>query len=358
MKATMNIDDGRRTIAAVVDGSPYLATDTHPNFERIHAVLFEGEALDEGELVELFDVTREVARRFETLSERVKVSGGKVYFDGEVVHNALANHIKRFLDEGLDFSPLVNFFERVAGNPNEHSREQLYEWLERHNFAIKADGRFVAYKGVTAGENVDGKTVYRSISRGRAISDNVTHNGQIPQSIGSVVEMPRSEVQFDPAIGCSVGLHAGTWAYASSFSRGAVLEVSIDPRDVVSVPTDCDHQKVRVCRYTVEDVTTVERESAYYGSYDDYDDEDWDDVFDAHDHDFYVGDVVRLKDGDPATALSGRDLVVESVGDGFLRFEGVWGGWFADRFEHATGQTDYTWGGGGSSAGNTFYVTF
>lgn len=336
MKATMNIDDGRRTIAAVVDGSPYLATDTHPNFERIHAVLFEGEALDEGELVELFDTTREVARRFESLSERVKVAGGNVYFDGEAVHNALAQHIKRFLDEGLDFGPLVNFFERVAGNPNEHSRDQLYSWLERHNFAIMDDGRFIAYKGVTAPENVDGTTVYRSISRGRAISDNEMHDGQIPQSVGSIVEMPRGEVQFDPAVGCSVGLHAGTWSYASGFSRGAVLEVAVDPRDVVSVPTDCDHQKIRTCRYEVMDVTQVERESAYYGAYDEYDDEDWDAVFDDEDDEIQVGDVVRLLPGQEASVqaeLGGRDLTVDHIVGDYLYLRGTLGGYLPHRFE-------------------------
>lgn len=291
MKATLNTDNGSKTLAAVIDGDVHIINDTHPNFAKVFEQVFETQTLTEAELLELFDLAREVTRRFESLSERVKVSGGTLYFDGDPVHNALTQQVKRFLDEGLDFKPLIAFFEKVQNNPSEHSREQLFEWLERHRFTITSDGNFIAYKGVT--EGTDG--VYKSISRGTAISDGVQHNGQIPQSVGSVVEMPRSQVQFDPQVGCSVGLHAGTWSYARGFSRGAVLEVLIDPRDVVSVPTDCDAQKIRTCRYKVADVTTIERDAAWYGGYDDpaddeYDDEDWDGEFDddeVNDYSYY-----------------------------------------------------------------------
>jgi hypothetical protein len=63
--------------------------------------------------------------------------------------------------------------------------------------------------------------------------------------------MPRDQVQFDPGVGCHTGLHVGTFEYAAGFAQGALLEVVVNPRDVVSVPTDCGAQKMRTCRYTV-----------------------------------------------------------------------------------------------------------
>ena len=80
--------------------------------------------------------------------------------------------------------------------------------------------------------------------------------------------MPRGDVEHDPGVGCHVGLHAGTWDYASSFAQGAVLTVEINPRDVVSVPTDCQDQKMRVCRYTVTGITEQELGSFVADEYD------------------------------------------------------------------------------------------
>lgn len=272
MKATINIDNGQKTLAAVIEGDVRIINDVHPNFDKVYEQVFVSQTMTESDILGLFDMAREVSRRFEALSERVTVSGGTVYFDGDPVHNALTEQVKRFMDEGLDFSALVHFFEKVMTNPNVHSQEQLFEWLSRHRFALTPTGDFIAYKGVaTKGE--DG--VFYSISSGTAISDGVQVTGQIPQAINSTVEMPRSKVQFDPSVGCSYGLHAGTWSYASSFARGAVLTVIIDPRDVVSVPSDCDAQKLRVCRYRVSSVTPVEYEEALYDDfYDEFDDDD------------------------------------------------------------------------------------
>jgi hypothetical protein len=103
---------------------------------------------------------------------------------------------------------------------------------------------------------------YLSIFTGNAIVDGERVSGHVPNKIGSLVEMPRNEVTFDPAVGCSYGLHVGTWDYANNFGRGGVLEVHVNPRDVVSVPTDSSWAKMRVCRYRVVGVTEVPYQSA------------------------------------------------------------------------------------------------
>jgi hypothetical protein len=240
-------DDGDSNIVVFVPGAaPQVAHSTHPNFAKIVALAL---ANDES-IVALFDVAATVGQKFERLSERVTTKNGRLYLDGEEIANALTEQVLRFLDEGVnDWLPLVRFFENVQSNPNEHSREQLYAWLAAGAFTITVDGMIVGYKGVRpTGEG------YESINRGRAIVDGVEVSGAIPNNLGSVIEMPRGEVQHDPSVGCHTGLHVGTYEYANGFAQGALLEVHVHPRDVVSVPTDCSAQKMRTCRYVVIDI--------------------------------------------------------------------------------------------------------
>lgn len=220
--------------------SPLVAHSSHPRFEEI----VQGARDGDESVADLFDIAATVATRFESLSERVSVANGRVYFDGDEVPGAISDHIVRFLDEGTeDWKPLVRFLENVGQNPNEHSRAMLYDWLQSERFTITDAGMLVAYKGTRS----DGT----SIHSGRALVDGVVVEGHIPNEIGSVITMPRESVNHDPANGCSTGLHVGTWSYASGFASGLVLEVHVHPRDVVSVPTDCGAAKCRVCRYVV-----------------------------------------------------------------------------------------------------------
>lgn len=268
MRFNLVDNNGEKNITVVAnDGSLLVADDQHPNFDKIVDYAMSGDE----RVFDLFDVSRTVATRFDRLSERVQVANGRIYFDGEEVNNSLTRAVVRFLDEDIeDFMPLVNFFEKVMTNPQEHSRDQLYSWLADRDFTITDEGNFLAYKGVV--RDSDGK--YRSVSSGSAIVDGVKHTGRIPNAVGSVVEMPRSNVQADSYIGCSTGLHAGTWAYASSFGRGGTLLVEINPRDVVSVPTDCAAQKLRVCRYKVKKVIDRAQSSPLYVD-EDTDDSPW-----------------------------------------------------------------------------------
>jgi hypothetical protein len=298
-------------ITVFANGGVYVAHSSHPNYDTIAAEVLGEPYPDADYVISLFDTSQAVADRFENLSERVTVANGRVYFDGDEVNNALTKQIVRFLQEDLgDWQPLVLFMENVAQNPNEHSREQLYRWLSQHEFPINENGHIVAYKGVTQPDE-DG--IAWSIHSGRATVNGEVYTGRIPNEIGSVVEMPRLDVHHDPGVGCSTGLHAGTWNYASGFGQGTTLTVAINPRDVVSVPTDCEDQKVRVCRYYVEDVVTDPYYSAYTGS-DEYDDE-YDDGYDDDEAEYegYDEDYERLTEQKASLAellAEGRGLPV------------------------------------------------
>ncbi len=283
MQYSLYRTDEQSNITVFEGGQIYTAsTLSHPNFEGI----VEGVQASDPAVLDLFDVSKAVAKRFERLTRRFSVANGRLYFDGDEVHNALASQVVRFLDEGLDdWKPLLAFAEKLAANPEQHSREQLFEWLDRYDFAITPAGDFIAYKGVK--QDAEGNLV--SITAGPAIVDGKEVNGNVPNYIGATVEMARSGVEHDPSRGCSRGLHAGTFEYAQGFSRGTVLEVHIDPADVVSVPTDCSWQKIRTSRYNVVNTIEVPYASAFVsdsplldvdGEWDEFDAEEEDSVDD------------------------------------------------------------------------------
>lgn len=266
-------DTGEKNITVFVVGnpdSPQSAHESHPSYDAIV------EAADNGDenVLDLFDVSTTAERNFSAITDRISVANGRVYLDGDEVDTVLTKQIVRFLNEGVnDWIPLVNFYEKVLSNPNEHSREQLFAWLDGRDFTITNEGDFIAYKGVQARDGG-----YVSVNSGHGIVDGQEQNGHLPNNIGSTVEIPRSEVAHDPSVPCASGLHVGDYSYAKSWARGGLLTVVVNPRDVVSVPTDCSAAKVRVCRYLVQDVAPqAQIASPLYDTSVDYDDDEWGD---------------------------------------------------------------------------------
>lgn len=256
---TIAENDGTHVVTAYVDGQ-LLTTDkaTNPNYDRITEMLFEDNTAG---IADLFTAEVAVERKFKNVSERVSVSGGKVFFDGDAIDDTLSDHLLRLIHEGQDVTPLVLFWENIANNPSQHSRESLFRWLQAEDFTITPQGLILGYKGL--------RDNFTSIHAGPATVDGVGMSGNIPNKEGSVIEIARSTVVADSFAACAYGLHVGTDSYARSF--GAVtVEALVNPRDVVSVPTDCNGSKMRVCRYKVGKVSEVKQESSVI----DYDD-DW-----------------------------------------------------------------------------------
>jgi len=263
MKYTLVNQDGKSSVTAFMpDGTPLVADDTHKNFKKIVDALLGDK--DSEYVHDLFDIAQAISKRFSRLSERVTARNGEIYVDGDPVKSGITKKINDFLDNNSEnWQPLVNFLEKVYANPEKHSREQLYDWLDKHNFVITNDGDIVAYKGLK--KNADGTLT--STRQGPAIVDGEEVLGYVPNGIGSVVEMPRASVQHDPNHGCSTGLHVGTPAHARQF--GTVVEVHVNPRDVVSVPTHSNWEKMRVCRYTVVKMASTTNEAKLAESYKD-----------------------------------------------------------------------------------------
>lgn len=259
-QAVITRADDEAVITVSVPGdskSPYIARSDHPNFKAMVGAVATG---DLAELPALFDVAETIALKFQRLSERVTVDNGQVLFDGTAVDSTLTQHILDVLSEGASdasWSALVNFFEKVQTNPNEESRDQLYNWIKAQDgLTITEAGDMVGYKYVAP----DSEFGFRSSSSGKepvrvtwtpdgGEERSEVFVGRIPNPIGGLIEMPRHYVDANPNRTCSVGLHIGAWNYVKG--SDSILEVHVNPRDVVAVPTDYHGEKVRACRYTV-----------------------------------------------------------------------------------------------------------
>ena len=90
------------------------------------------------------------------------------------------------------------------------------------------------------------------------------------------------------------------------------MVVEIDPSDVVSVPLDCDCQKLRTCKYKVVSLFEKKLEQPMCDEYGDY--EDWDnDSEDDFDQDSYdagyeaaKNDLVKFATSKPKRDAQGR----------------------------------------------------
>lgn len=225
------------------------ADSRHPHWQTI----VEGLYNDDDSVYDLFDVQGGLVNKLTSLSERVSFDGNNILFDGDPQEGPLADHLLRCLESGVqDYAPVVKFWEKVAQNPDQRSREQLFTWLQSHEFTITEEGDILGYKGVRKTENG-----FASINTsGAAYVNGELKTGAIPNPLGAVITMPRHEVKNDPHTACHKGLHVGDWSYAYNFAHGAVLEVHVNPRDVVSIPIDSSYRKMRCCRYKVVRVRT------------------------------------------------------------------------------------------------------
>lgn len=227
------------------DGTTQVIGSDNANYGKVVAGLLGGNLTDE-ELLELISPFELIYKKLTKLSERVSRKGMRLFFDGDPVANALAQHIIKIMDEGApeeEWQAYIRFWEKVATNPSTKSQDELFLFIEKHGLLLTPDGDAVFYKSTRR----DGSSTYA----GYGIVDGVEYeNANLKNHVGAVVEIPRSMVDGNRGIACSVGLHVGDFSYASTYSD-RLWTVLVNPRDVVSVPSDANERKIRVCRYTV-----------------------------------------------------------------------------------------------------------
>jgi hypothetical protein len=173
--------------------------------------------------------------------------------------------------EGVSYIRIARYMSRKMANPSARAIGEMYNFLEHKGMPLTSRGTFIAYKGVD--EN------FWSIFGNKntvVLQGKVDANGKILNEIGATIEVLRSCVDDDFRKDCSFGLHAGSISYARGHGAKTVL-VEIDPADVVSVPEDCNCQKLRCCKYKVIGDCTGALPDASTTEFDDPNDDDVDD---------------------------------------------------------------------------------
>ena len=241
------------SLTVVVNGKSLTMESSNPSFKEAKLAI-ANEQWDDIEA--LFDTSQAVVNFSDG---NVKVTDGAVFYRDEAVHNHVVDRILDFMREGLPYKPLIRFLDKLMDNPSRRATNELYAFLEHKSMPLTPDGNFLAYKGV---------------------KDDYTdwHTGNFSNQIGETLEMNRNGVCDDSNLGCSSGFHAGSLEYARGYGNGGhLMIVEISPADVVSVPLDCDCQKLRTSKYKVVSHFEKKLENTLCDDYSDYDYGDDDD---------------------------------------------------------------------------------
>lgn len=220
------------TINAVANGKSYTVPRDHANYAAVKDALAKDDA-------DSFDKLVNVAKAVETFTApatpvggKVTVRDGEVFWGDERMHNAITDRILGLMRDGFPFDPMLRFLENLMSNPSRRAVQELYTFLDRQGLPITEDGCFLGYKRV----NED----YTDC-----------HTGTVSNVVGTVVSMPRNEVDDEWRNLCSSGFHVGSIEYVRNFNSGKrVVIVKVNPADVVAVP-EREQTKLRTCKYEV-----------------------------------------------------------------------------------------------------------
>jgi hypothetical protein len=232
-------------INIVIDGKNYNIQASHPKFSDAITSIVNN---DYDEFMNIVDPASKLSKLYASY-EGIEVKDGSLYVFEEQVHGVIAERILGLLNIGLDCTNVFKFILKLNLNPSKRAVDELYTFLEHKNLPLTDTGNFLAYK---------------------AVRNNFTdkHTGKFLNTVDSVLEMPRNKVDDNKEVGCSYGFHAGTVEYALGFACGddKLVLVEINPADVVSIPTDCNFQKLRTCKYKVVGEYERPLEEAIYPS--------------------------------------------------------------------------------------------
>lgn len=294
MAILAHIKDNKNFWTVVLDGKPYQFDHTHAEYAALVECVKVGDA---DSFLEVFSVGTVI----ENWSEgQFEFRDGYLYYgQDEQIASQPTERIIDMLKQGWDHKPMLRYLGNLYENVSQRAVQESYDWSMHKGLPITDDGYMIGYKGVAVYSGEDRQdNLGRTLTNGDLV-DKYTGNS-FRNNVGDENHMPRRQVCDDHTRGCESGLHIGTFQYAESWAGhgGSVVLVKFNPADIVSVPSDCECQKIRVSKYTVLEVARgVIEEVVYETGFDDPDDEDFYDEdeydeYDEYDEDEYEEDEV------------------------------------------------------------------
>lgn len=242
-------------ITVVIDNQPHSITSGHLGYDKLKAAL-KSQAWDE---VRDLVCPRKIIANYS--HGTVKIDGDTLTWAGHPMHNSLATRMIAMYNEGFSIEPLIAFMDNLMQNPSKRAVEELYSFLECNSLPITEDGYFLAYKKVRSDYmDIYSGTVLNAppdvlrstnpvlpFTTAKGVTSALSASGELVNS------MPRNFVDDNKDNTCSEGLHFCSQGYLDHFggSDSRIVVLKINPRDVVSIPSDCNNSKGRCSLYTV-----------------------------------------------------------------------------------------------------------
>jgi hypothetical protein len=226
---------------------------TNPLFDELVKLATSGEiyTIPVDELVAKVNVSKAINRYSDG---HIVCEYGVLKYKDKEIDSTLARYILHNMENGNPITNIVKFMNNLYENPSYRAVNEVFDFIKAANLPISDDGYLIAYKKVR---------------------NNYTdcHSGTFNNAIGAKPSMPRNEVNEDKNQTCSNGLHFCSASYLSKFGtysskEGAdrIVIVKVNPKDIVSVPSDYNNAKARACDYEVigEVKDASELEPFYY----------------------------------------------------------------------------------------------
>ena len=153
----------------------------------------------------------------------------KIKLDEE---NKFVKFVKLLKEKGVvdkRIEEITPFLKKLVDNTFIDAVEEVYDFCSAGDFEITKDGNIIAYKNV------------------REDLGSIHDDGKTRHVIGEYTEV--KDFDTDRHSVCSKGLHFCSRGYLASYIGPQTIAVEIDPRDIVSIPTDYSYQKGRCRKY-------------------------------------------------------------------------------------------------------------
>lgn len=218
----------KASVTVFLEGRPYPISGDTAQFDTIMSALKAG---NDQAVIDAIQVKKAIV----TYSNgQVQIVNGELTYNNVPINAAMNSRIMALVSEKINIDPIAKFIENVMQNPAEHARNELYLFLEACDLPITEDGHFLAYKVV--------RNDYKD-----------KHTGTMDNSVGVTVKLDRSNCNSNRDQTCSSGLHFCSHSYIEHFRSGGdrLMVLKVNPRDVVSIPSDYNNAKGRACAYEI-----------------------------------------------------------------------------------------------------------
>lgn len=242
----LGADDKPTSVTVFVDGKSFPIQSSAEHFGQIFEALQKG---DEAKVRALVNVKKSIA---EFSGGLFKLTDTGLFYKGAEIDNVIVKRILAFFKLGVPVVHMVAFLENLLQNPSQVAINELYLFLEQNDLPITEDGHFLAYKMIS-----------------KEYKDKYT--GKMDNSVGKQVTMDRAAVDSNRHNTCSHGLHFASREYVEKGSYGSIgngdrlVVLKINPKDVVSIPSDYNNSKGRAWTYLVfEEIEWSEKIASHF----------------------------------------------------------------------------------------------